>query len=276
MLEKLTRKERKQFRQSGFESPEDWLAYRLSKELAVPITNRQHNALRWLEYLRQTKRWVPSLVKLESFIHDDDIVTGRESVKKVLRKAEIRRTFSTDQLAPVPSWYSGDTRTIRLLNSAQDIVITGAELEVCLDRDVFRERYINDTASGLTHIFVIKTRCGISAFELTCEKSLIQHRTYNNGLPNVRHEAILRAFMSRIGGTIPHGISIDEALVNEYRMHVETENARLRVLAEVNRMHLEAYSAQVEMYARRVQTIADQLIRGPMPIEDVPCSAAVL
>ena len=247
----LTRREKYQYSQSGFSVISDWLAYRLSKKLVVPINNRYDKVLRWLEYLHDTGRWVPELTKIESLIHEDDILTGRDSPKKVIRKTNIRTQYSNEPLADIPEWYSGPTKTIKLLNSAQDIVLMGAELNVCLDLNHFRERYINDVKTGKVHIFSIKTRCGISAFELSWTKHLLQHRSYKNKIPNLRHQLILKSFLCRIKGqsksivmpyleTMPN--LADNPRLRAFQNHVESEAQRLQAYAESVRVYLEELS----------------------------------
>lgn len=180
----LTRKERHQFSQSGFDTVSNWLAYQVSKKVAAPIENRSDKVLRWLQYLADSKRWVPELKSLEAHISEDDIRTGRESTYKIIHLTKVRLNYSNEPLASRPAWFAGPTKTIRLLESAQQIVLVGAELDVCLDRDFYRERYIESVKSGNTHIFSIRTRCGLSAFELAWNKALIQHKAYGNGVPN--------------------------------------------------------------------------------------------
>lgn len=261
MLETLTRKEKHNFNQSGFDTIPDWLAYQVSKKVVAPIENRSNKVLRWLQYLIDTDRWVPELKSLEAHISEDDVRTGRESVHKIIRLTKIRIERSNEPLAPKPAWFEGSTKTITLLESEQQIALVGAELEVCLDRDFYREQYIESVKSGNTHIFSIRTRCGLSAFELAWNKALIQHKAYNNGIPNKRHKAILRAFMSRIGGSVAPvlpefpNVPVPNNVASVYAAHVESEAARIRALAEINRISIDMYNAQVELYRAQIATL---------------------
>lgn len=267
----LTRKEKFQFSISGKANEYDWLSEILSNKTKYPIQNRSGKVLRWLEYLYNSGKWNDvvqlKLLSIEHLIYPDDILNGKDSIQQVIKRTRVRQSYDVTPLAEAPEWINELPKTIKLLNTSYELVKHGMEMEICLDRDGYRERYIDNVKRNQSFILAITTNKEKSTVELNRRLNVVQHTGYKNKSPHRRNVNLLYAFLKRVSKkynneqhyifTLPESIPTDfiNVEIDYYRNVVNAEAARLNAIIEINRARTEIYRSQVDAELARIRSI---------------------
>lgn len=196
----------------GYIDPMGWYARRIG----VP-THRSVKVMDWMSYL-QKKGWWNEMEKervqyvggeeqcftalqLLDEIQDEDILTGKEGVGVVLRRASERsgeafyQKYKGDYKTlrhGLPQWTKRLPRRIRVLNTAAELANEGRDLKHCVGG------YITAVETGKSIILSISSRHGRSTVECNDRMVVMQHRGESNGVPPSRHDQLLRAFFNKM------------------------------------------------------------------------------
>jgi hypothetical protein len=196
---------------TAWEDPIRWYADRI----AVPV-HRSVRVMDWLAYLRK-KGWWGELEKervqvvagqehrftamgLLDEIQEEDIVTGREGVAAVLRRASERNGAEFFEKSKedfktlrhnLPTWVKKLPKAMRVLNTASALAFEGRDLKHCVGG------YVNAVRDGRCIIVAVVSRHGRSTIEISDDLMVLQHRGVSNGCPPTRHDQLLRAFCNR-------------------------------------------------------------------------------
>ena len=186
-----------------------------AERIGVP-QHRSVKVMDWMAYL-QKKGWWNEMEKervqyvggeeqrftalqLLDEIQEEDIITGKEGVSVVLRRASERsgeaffeahkEDFKTLR-HNCPSWTRKLPRHMRLLNTASALAHEGRDLKHCVGG------YVNAVGEGRSIILSINSAAGRSTVECNDQMVVMQHRGESNGAPPKRHDELLRAFFNR-------------------------------------------------------------------------------
>jgi hypothetical protein len=196
----------------GYVDPMNWYARRTG----VP-SHRSVKVMDWMTHL-QRKGWWGEMEKervqyvggeeqrftaldLLDEIQEEDILTGKEGVSVILRRASERsgeafyqkhkEDFKTLRHG-LPQWTHRLPRWIRVLNTAAGLANEGRDLKHCVGG------YMEAVRSGRCIILAINSRHGRSTVECNDNMVVMQHRGESNGVPPSRHDQLLRAFFNRM------------------------------------------------------------------------------
>ena len=196
----------------GYIDPMGWYADRVG----VP----QHRSIRvmdWMSYLKKKGWWNEmekervqhvggqehrfNAMQLLDEIQAEDVITGKEGVSVVLRRASERsgeafyQKYKGDYKTlrhGLPQWTKRLPRWIRVLNTAAELANEGRDLKHCVGG------YLEAVRSGRCIILAINSRHGRSTIEISDGLVIMQHRGVSNGAPPSRHDQLLRAFCNRV------------------------------------------------------------------------------
>lgn len=196
----------------GYVDPMNWYARRTG----VP-SHRSVKVMDWMTHL-QRKGWWGEMEKervqyvggeeqrftaldLLDEIQEEDILTGKEGVSVILRRASERsgeafyqkhkEDFKTLRHG-LPQWTHRLPRWIRVLNTAAGLANEGRDLKHCVGG------YMEAVRSGRCIILAINSRHGRSTVECNDRMVVMQHRGESNGTPPSRHDQLLRAFFNKM------------------------------------------------------------------------------
>ncbi len=196
----------------GFVDPMGWYARRIG----VP-THRSVKVMDWMSYL-QKKGWWSEMIKervqhvggeerrftalqLLDEIQDEDILTGKEGVAVVLRRASERNGEAFFQANKedyrtlrhgLPTWTKKMPKWMKVLNTRSALANEGRDLKHCVGG------YISAVETGKSIILSISSRHGRSTVECSDHMVVMQHRGESNGVPPSRHDQLLRAFFNKM------------------------------------------------------------------------------
>ena len=196
----------------GYVDPMNWYARRIG----VP-THRSVKVMDWMSYL-QKKGWWSEMEKtrtqiiggeerqfraidLLDEIQEEDILTGKEGVAVVLRRASERNGEAFFQANKedyrtlrhgLPTWAKKMPRWIKVLNTRSALANEGRDLKHCVGG------YISAVETGKSIILSISSRHGRSTVECNDRMVIMQHRGVSNGVPPSRHDQLLRAFFNKM------------------------------------------------------------------------------
>ena len=180
----------------------------------------QHRSIRvmdWMSYLKK-KGWWGEMEKervqyvggeeqrftaldLLDEIQEEDILTGKEGVSVILRRASERSGEAFFEAHKedfkilrhgLPQWTHRLPRWIRVLNTAAGLANEGRDLKHCVGG------YMEAVRSGRCIILAINSRHGRSTVECNDRMVVMQHRGESNGTPPSRHDQLLRAFFNKM------------------------------------------------------------------------------
>ena len=196
----------------GYIDPMGWYAQRLG----VPV-HRSVKVMDWMSYLVK-KGWWGEMEKtrtqiiggeerqfraidLLDEIQEEDILTGKEGVAVVLRRASERNGEAFFQANKedyrtlrhgLPTWAKKMPRWIKVLNTRSALANEGRDLKHCVGG------YISAVETGKSIILSISSRHGRSTVECNDRMVIMQHRGVSNGVPPSRHDQLLRAFFNKM------------------------------------------------------------------------------
>lgn len=134
-------------------------------------------------------------------IQEEDILTGKEGVAVVLRRASERNGEAFFQANKedyrtlrhgLPTWAKKMPRWIKVLNTRSALANEGRDLKHCVGG------YISAVETGKSIILSISSRHGRSTVECNDRMVIMQHRGVSNGVPPSRHDQLLRAFFNKM------------------------------------------------------------------------------
>lgn len=196
----------------GYIDPMGWYAQRLG----VPV-HRSVKVMDWMSYLVK-KGWWGEMEKtrtqiiggeerqfraidLLDEIQEEDILTGKEGVAVVLRRASERNGEAFFQANKedyrtlrhgLPTWVKKAPKWIKVLNTRSALALEGRDLKHCVGG------YVDAVERGRSIILSISSRHGRSTVECNDNMVVMQHRGESNGVPPSRHDQLLRAFFNKM------------------------------------------------------------------------------
>lgn len=196
----------------GYTDPMGWYAQRLG----VPV-HRSVKVMDWMSYLVK-KGWWGEMEKtrtqiiggeerqfraidLLDEIQEEDILTGKEGVAVVLRRASERNGEAFFQANKedyrtlrhgLPTWVKKAPKWIKVLNTRSALALEGRDLKHCVGG------YVDAVERGRSIILSISSRHGRSTVECNDNMVVMQHRGESNGAPPSRHDQLLRAFFNKM------------------------------------------------------------------------------
>lgn len=211
----LSRQEAHRWLMDGGRCIQDWLR----KDLGLEWPHRSKKVLRWLAQVRDRgdsaaltrvrEQRMPGEIEPRRYrfidlldeVQEADIITGRDSVQAVFRRAAERNTAAYAaqhehdhrRLADPPAWCARLPRAVRALTTRASLVEEGAALRHCVGG------YSQAVERRESVILSLITAAGRSTAEVTYDGAAVrQHRGISNGEPPRWHARLLSALMSRV------------------------------------------------------------------------------